>query len=125
MVQTLYSYVPPLLELAEQSRRATQSVRVPGHTLGTAVLAFRDEPGTFQDRHVFLDGGKRHVVVGGELTHRRVGVHDPLQDVATRGVGECPEELVQAARRGLSIYNHLVVDHSTDLQARLTADTTS
>jgi hypothetical protein len=58
--------------------------------------------------------------VSGELAHRRVGVQNPLQDVATRSVGECPEQLIQAARRGLPIYNHLVVDHSTDLQARLT-----
>ena len=62
---------------------------------------------------MFLDGGKRHVVVGGKLADRRVGVHHPLQDVATRGVGERPEQLVQAMRRGLLIYNHLVVDSST------------
>lgn len=102
-----------MLELVQQPGRTTQGVGVAGHTLGAAVLPFRDQPGSLQDGHVFLDGGKRHVVVSSQLADGRVGVHDPFQDVATRGVGERPEQLVQAMRRGLLIYNHLVVDSST------------
>jgi hypothetical protein len=62
---------------------------------------------------MFLHGGKRHVVVRGELAHGRVGVHDPRQDVATRGVGERPEQLVQGVRGWVATYNHLVVYSST------------
>ena len=54
----------------------------------------------------------------GEFAHGRVGVHDPRQNVAPRGIGERPEQLVQNVRRWLSIYNHLVVDSSTPCQAR-------
>ena len=45
----------------------------------------------------------------GEFAHGRVGVHDPRQNVAPRGIGERPEQLVQNVRRWLSTYNHLVV----------------
>ena len=110
--------MPPLLEFTEQASRAAQGLGVAGHTLGAAVFSFGDQPGTFEDGHMFLDGGKRHVVAGGKLADGCIGVHDPLQDVAPRGIGERPEQLVQAARR-LAIYNHMVVDSSTDLRARL------
>ena len=73
-----------------------QGIGVAGHALGAAVLAFRHQPGTLQHGHVFLHGGKRHVVVRGEFAHRRVGVHDPRQDVATRRIGERPEQLIQS-----------------------------
>jgi hypothetical protein len=86
---------------------------VAGHTLGTAILPLGHEPGTRQHGHVFLHGGKRHVVVRGEFAHGRLGVHDPRQDVATRGIGERAEQLVQSLRGLVSIYNHLVVDTST------------
>jgi hypothetical protein len=50
----------------------------------------------------------------GELAHGRIGVHYPRQNVAPRGIGERPEQLVQNVRRRWpSIYNHLVVDSST------------
>jgi hypothetical protein len=62
---------------------------------------------------VFLHGGKRHVVVRGEFAHGRVGAHDPRQNVATRGIGERPEQLIQGVRHWLPIYNHLVVYDST------------
>jgi hypothetical protein len=48
----------------------------------------------------------------GEFAHRRVGVHDPRQNVATRGIGERPEQLIDSVRRRVPIYNHLVVDNS-------------
>ncbi len=72
-----------------------QGIRVAGHALGAAVLAFRHQPGTLQHGDVFLHGRKRHVVVRGELADGRVGGHHPRQDVATRGIGEGPEQLVQ------------------------------
>jgi hypothetical protein len=99
--------------LCEQARRATYRIGVAGHTLRAAISPFGHQPGTLQHGHVFLHGGKRHVVVRGELAHRHVRVHDPRQDVAACGIGERSEQLVQRARRRLPIYNHLVVDAST------------
>ena len=87
--------MPALLELPEQSSRTPQGVRVAGDALGASILPLRYQPGTLQDGHVLLHGGKRHVVVRGELAHGRVSVHDPRQDVATGGIGECSEQLIQ------------------------------
>jgi hypothetical protein len=58
LVQTVDAYEPPLLELAEQSSRTAEGIGVAGHPLGAAVLTFRDQPRTFQNGHVFLNGGK-------------------------------------------------------------------
>jgi hypothetical protein len=74
---------------------------------------------------VFLHRGKRHVVVRGEFAHGRVGVHDPRQNVATRGIGERPEQLVQGVRRSVPIYNHLVVDSSTSGKRKLNRQPTT
>ena len=102
-----------MLELLEQASGLPQSSRIADHPLGAAVLPLRHQARALQDGYVLLDGGKRHVVVRGEFTHGRVGVHDPRQDVAARGISERPEHLVQSLRRRLPIYNHLVVDSST------------
>jgi hypothetical protein len=107
-----------LLELREQTRGTTHRIGVAGHTLGPAILPLGDQPGTLQHGHVFLYGGERHVVVRGEFAHGRVGIHDPRQDVAPRGIGERPEQLVQGVRRSIPTYNHLVVDSSTGRRSR-------
>ena len=86
--------MPALLELCEKARGTTHGIWVAGHTLGTAILPLRHKAGTLQHGHVFLHGGKRHVVVRGELAHGCVGVHDPRQDVATRGIRERAKQLV-------------------------------
>ena len=88
-----------MLELREQSSGPPQGIRVAGHALGAAVLALRHQARALQDGHVLLDGGKRHVVVRGEFAHGGVGVHDPRQDVAPRGIGERPEQPIQNVRR--------------------------
>jgi len=54
----------------------------------------------------------------GEFAHGCVGVHDPRQDIAPRGIGERPEQLVQNVRGRVFRYNHLVVYSSTDCSAR-------
>jgi hypothetical protein len=91
--------VPALLELREQPSGPPQGIRVAGHALGAAVLALRHQARALQDGHVLLDGGKRHVVVRGEVAHGGVGIHDPRQDVATRGIGEGPKQLIQSVGR--------------------------
>ena len=105
--------MPTQLELSEQSGGATQHLEVAGHALGAAVFPLRDEAGALEHGHVLLNRGKRHVVPRGELTDGRVGVHDPRQNVAARGIGQCTEQLIEGLCRGLLAYNHLVVDIST------------
>jgi len=91
--------LPALLELCEKARGTTHGIWVAGQTLGTAILQLRHKAGTLQHGHVFLHGGERHVVMRGEFAHGRVGVHDPRQDVATRGIGERPKQLIQSVGR--------------------------
>ncbi len=91
--------MPALLELREQSSSPPQRIRVAGHALGASIFPLRYQPGTLQHGHVLLHGGKRHVVVRGEFAHGRVGVHDPRQDVATRGIGEGSKQLIQSVGR--------------------------
>jgi hypothetical protein len=98
-----------LLELCEQSSGTTEGIGVACNALGAAVLVFCDESRTLEHGDMFLHGSKRHVVVRGKFGHRRLGVHDPRQDVATRRVGERSEQLVQGVLGCLPIYNHLVV----------------
>ena len=105
--------MPALLELCEQSRGTTHRVGVAGYALSAAVPPLGHQPGTLQHGDVFLHSGKRHVVMRGEFAHGRVGVHYPRQNVAPRGIGERPEQLVQNVRPWLSTYNHSVVDGST------------
>jgi hypothetical protein len=91
--------VPALLELREQSSGPPQSIRVAGHALRAAVLPLRHQARPLQDGHMLLDGGKRHVIVRGEFAHGRVVIHDPRQDVATRGIGEGPKQPIQSEGR--------------------------
>ena len=105
--------MPALLELLEQSSGPPQGNRIAAHALGAAVLPLRHQARALQDGDMLLDGGKRHVVVRGEFAHGRLSVHDPRQDVATRGIGERPEQLIQRVRRRVPNYNHLVVYRST------------
>ena len=87
--------MPALLERRKQSSRPPQGVRVAGDALGASILPLRDQPRPLQHGDVLLHGGKRHVVVRGELADGRVCVHDARQDVATRRIGERPEQLIQ------------------------------
>lgn len=101
---------PPCLELRQQAIGQAHGVGIAGDALGAAVLALRHQPRPFEHGHVLLHGGERHVVVLGQLADRGLRVHHAVQDVAPRGVGERPEELIQGFRARLLSYNHLVVD---------------
>jgi hypothetical protein len=100
---------PALLELGQQTVGAADGVGVAGHALHAAVLPLGHQSGAFQHGHVLLYGGKRHVVAGGQLGDGRLRAHDPRQDVAPRGVGERPEQVIEGERRRLTLCNHLVV----------------
>jgi len=105
--------VPALLELREQTIGASHRVGVAGHALRATVLPLGHKLSTFQHGHVLLHGCKRHLVPRRQLADGRVGVHHAGQNVAPRGIGQRPEQLVQVVSRRLSIYNHMVVDTST------------
>jgi hypothetical protein len=113
--------VPALLELREQAVGTTHRVGVAGHALRATVLPLGHQLSTFQHGHVLLHGCKRHLVPRRQLADGRVGVHHARQDVAPRGIGQRPEQLVQIVGRRLSIYNHMVVDTSTVAGCRPTA----
>ena len=102
-----------MLELLKQSSGPPQGNRVADHALGAADLPLCHQARALQDGYVLLDGGKRHVVLRGELADRRVGEHDARQDVAARHIGERAEHLVERDGGRRSTYNHLVVDTST------------
>lgn len=68
--------MPTLLELLEQARGTTHHFDVACDALTAAVPALGDEAGASQHGHVFLHGGKRHVVASGKLAHRGVRVQD-------------------------------------------------
>ncbi len=105
-----------MLEPGQQSSRTSHGSGVAGHALRAALPPLGDQPGTLQHGHMFLHGGKRHIVVIGELAHGRVGLHDPRENVPPGGVGEGPEQPIERVRRGLVTCNHLVVDSSTSSQ---------
>jgi hypothetical protein len=107
-----------LLELREQTIGTTDSVGVACHTLRAAVLRLGDQLSTFQNGDVLLHGGKRHRVSRGQLADGGVGGHDARQDVAPRGVGQCPEQLIEGLGRWLLKYNHMVVYISTPAGAQ-------
>jgi hypothetical protein len=113
LVQTADARVPALLELLQQAIGTTDGVGVTGHALGAAVLALDHQLSAFQHGDVLLHGCKRHRVSRRQLADGRVGDHDAREDVAPRGVGQGPEELVHGLGRRLSMYNHLVVYTST------------
>jgi hypothetical protein len=108
--------LPALLELRQQAIGTAHGVGVAGHALRATVLPLGHQLSTFQHGHVLLHGCKRHLVSRGQLADGRVGVHHARQDVAARGIGQRPEQLVQVVGRRLSIYNHMVVDNSTGMR---------
>jgi hypothetical protein len=63
--------------------------------LRAAVFSLGDQLGSLQHGHVLLHGGERHLVTRGQLTHGRVGSHDPGQDVSARGIRQRAEQLVE------------------------------
>jgi hypothetical protein len=99
--------------LREQTVGAAYGLGVSGHALGAAVLPLDHQARSFQYRHVLLHCGKGHVVASGQFGDGRFRGHHPCQDVTPRSIGEGPEQLIQSLARRWSIYNHLVVDHST------------
>jgi hypothetical protein len=106
--------LPAFLELREQTVGAAYGVGVADHALGAAVLPLGDQARPFQYGDVLLHCGKGHVVASSQLGDGRFRDHHPRQDVTSRRIGEGPEQLIQRlARRRSSMYNHLVVYHST------------
>jgi hypothetical protein len=82
--------------------------------LRAAVLPLGHQLSTLEDSDVLLHGGKRHSVSRCQLADGRVGVHHARQNVAPRGIGQGPEQMVEVIGCCLSIYNHMVVHPSMD-----------
>jgi hypothetical protein len=93
--------------------RPSHGVGIARHALRAAVSPLGHQLRAFQHGHVLLHGGKRHLVSRGQFADRCVGVHHTRQNVAPRGIGQGPEQLVQVVGRSLATYNHMVVYSST------------
>lgn len=91
----------------------TQGLGVARHALRTTILPLGHEVRSCQHGDVLLHSGERHVVARGQFADRRVSTHDSRQDVASRGICQRMEQLIQDIGRRESIYNHLVVDSIT------------
>ena len=83
--------MPELLELHQQTIGTAHGVKVAGDALCATILPFGYQLSTFQHGHVLLHGCERHLVSRRQLADRRVGIHHARQDVAPRGIGQCPE----------------------------------
>jgi hypothetical protein len=109
--------LPPALELREQAIRAAHGVGIAGHALRAAILPLGHQLGTFQDGYVLLHGCKRHRIARRQLADGCLGTHHARQDVAPRRIGQRPEQVIEVRSRRLSMYNHMVVDSSTPIDA--------
>ena len=87
--------MPALLELRQQTVGTAHGVGIAGHALRATVLPLGHQLGTFQHGDVLLHGCKRHLVSRRQLADRRVSIHHASQDVAPRGIGQRPEQLIQ------------------------------
>jgi hypothetical protein len=62
------------------------------------------EAGALQHAHVLGDGGKRHGEARGELADGAIAGSETREDIATRGIGEGGERVVE----GFGMVNHMV-----------------
>jgi hypothetical protein len=91
---------------------SAHGVRIARDALRPTVFPFGHQLGSFEHGDVLLHGSERHVVARSELADRRVGRHDSSQDVASSGIGQRAEQLVENFCRWLTC-NHMVVYLST------------
>ncbi len=96
---------PQRFELIEQSGGAPDGGGDGAHELFASVLVLLHEVGALEDRDVLLHRGEAHRVVACECRDRDLRDHRPPHDVASRGVGERVERVVDL-RGAHQIYNH-------------------
>lgn len=70
----------------------------------SSVFTPLNQLGALKDTQVFRDGGKRHVVRGGEIADGRFALREAREDAAARGVGKRGKSVIE--RR--LIVNHMV-----------------
>jgi hypothetical protein len=75
-------------------RRLERIGREPAATLAPH-LAISDEAGAAEHADVLEKRGQRHRVRPGELAHRRLALHELLEDGAPDGVGEGGESRIE------------------------------
>lgn len=100
---------PERLKLCERCLGAPNLVGVCTNQPLTARRGLGDESCGLEDGDVLLDGGERHVVLGCERTDGRLTCEGTPQDIATGGVGERAEELVELGLCEGLMCNHMVV----------------
>ena len=72
---------------------------------GAAFLGAQHQSGVFEHLQVLHEAGQRHRMGLGEVAHGRRPLGQPRNDVAPRGVGQRPEDLVEV--RGICRHGYM------------------
>jgi hypothetical protein len=75
-----------------------------------SVFTPLNQLGAFEHTQVFRDGGKRHVIRGGEIADGRFASCEPRQDAAARGIGKRRKGVIECQL----IVNHMVYYRSVE-----------
>lgn len=94
--------------MQEQALGASERVDLAVHDLLPTSPLFRDEAGSLENGHVFLDRCEADVVRARERRDRLLFANHALHDVTSRGISQRVEDQVDLVV-GDFLYNHLVV----------------
>ena len=85
---------PQRLVLVEQAARQAQPVHVGPDDLAAAGALLGDQARPLEHRDVLLHGREAHGVVPGQFSDPFAAAQRAQDDVTTRAIGECGEDLV-------------------------------
>ena len=111
-VEALDPASPDVLVAGQELLGALHSFGVAADPAFAAMRMFCHQSGSFQDCHMLLHGGERHVVERGQLGNRDLAVEGSTKDVTAGCIGKGakdPIHLVVGESLVRITYNHLVV----------------
>jgi len=100
---------PDGFEVFEELAGSLEPSVVGGHELLAAVCTLLNETRALEHADVFLHGREAHFVSRSKVGYRQRFRKRPRQDVASRAIGQCAEQLVERFIALLPKYNHSVV----------------
>ncbi len=96
---------PHICQLVQQPMGLTQGVRAAANSLLPALPLLGDQPGLFQDRHMFLHGRETHREPPREVRDRVLTGQCESHDLAPRRIGQGMKDAIGSLGR-LLMYNH-------------------